>query len=202
LFRIPNALAGLWKSLKLYKAEEPMDSTQVDELDTLMDSLRRPRIPLDDIIIPEKELKCKSTMQALAESKRSDLSISVIRVAKLQNTLDSWTGPAAEMVRDALFWIQDWITRSSAEVVDTWAAKNPRDAAMALMADQEAKRFWRSGKVYKVVPDHKASLDSNTCFKCRITLRESLFKGPTQGAGVYCSDIDRPEEHQEHRTHN
>jgi hypothetical protein len=76
VFQIPKAGAGLWKSLKRFKNEKATTYTMSAEVEALMGSFYGPRIPVEEIKIPEKEYIGKSTMQAFADSKRSDFSIS------------------------------------------------------------------------------------------------------------------------------
>jgi phage baseplate assembly protein W len=76
VFQIPKAGAGLWKSLKRYKVEKATTYTMRAEVEALMGSFYGPRIPLEEIKIPEKKDIGRSTMQAFAVSKRSDYSIS------------------------------------------------------------------------------------------------------------------------------
>jgi hypothetical protein len=76
VFRFENEGAGWWNTLKDYKNSMDTPPTLRNEVVALMDSLYGPRIPEEGIIIPERQLLGESTMQALAESKRADSSIS------------------------------------------------------------------------------------------------------------------------------
>jgi hypothetical protein len=76
VFKIEKGGAGLWKSLKSFIDTWPETFTIYEELSVLIDSLYGPIIPAGEIKMPETEYIGKSTMQALADSKRSDFSIS------------------------------------------------------------------------------------------------------------------------------
>jgi hypothetical protein len=76
VFEIENAAARLWKSLKSFRHEWPVETAIYTELTALIDSLYGPKIPAKEITIPENDYISQSTMQALARSKRSDFRIS------------------------------------------------------------------------------------------------------------------------------
>jgi hypothetical protein len=60
VFQIPKAGAEVWKSLKLFKKEKATTYTICAELAALMDSFYGPRMPLEEIKIPENEYIRKS----------------------------------------------------------------------------------------------------------------------------------------------
>jgi hypothetical protein len=76
VFQIENAGAGMWKILQRFKYDKTTTYEFREEVAALMDSLYGPKIPTGGIIIPDRRKRGESTMQALAESKRSDFSIS------------------------------------------------------------------------------------------------------------------------------
>jgi hypothetical protein len=76
LFQIPRAAVGFWESLKLFKDEQATSDTMRAEVVPLLDSFYGPKIPPEEIKMPEKGYIGKSTIQAFADGQRSDISIS------------------------------------------------------------------------------------------------------------------------------